>query len=197
MKKKESIIRIEFTTAALIFFIFIVYTNLFHYNYKMNADIGSEAILGELIWKSGELLPGTWYPSTEVRVISTPNVAALFYGITGNMVLSMGLGCCFMTVLIVMGILFFCRKASMGGICPALMVFLSLAIPVNFTFLELVYVFAGYYAIQTAILFFTLGIFIDLLHGGKIKYGWLLAGLSAALLLGFQGMRGILVLYGP
>lgn len=197
MKKRELIFKIELTAGALIFVLLIFYTNLFHYNYKMNADIGSEAVLGELIWKSKQVLPDTWYPSTEARIISTPNIAALFYGMTGNMTLSMGLGCCFMTVLIVLGMLFFCNKANVKGIHCILAVFLGLAIPTDFTFLELVYVFAGYYAIQTAILFFTLGIYADSLHTGKVKCGWFLAGLVAALLLGFQGVRGILVLYGP
>lgn len=197
MEKKQKYIKIILTSAVLVFILLIFYTNLFHYNYKMNADIGAEVVLGELIWQSKEILPDTWYPSTEARIVSTPNIAALFYGMTGSMTLAMGLGCCFMTGLIVLGIFFFCKKAGMKGTGRLLMVFLSLAAPVDFTFLELVYVFAGYYAIQTAVLFFTLGIYVELLHGEKVKYLWLLTGVLAALLLGFQGMRGILVLYGP
>lgn len=197
MEKKERVLKIGLTAAALVFIFLIFYTNLFHYKYKMNADIGAEAILAELIWQSKEILPDTWYPSTEARIVSTPNVAALFYGMTGNMSLAMGLGCCFMTGLIVLGIFFFCKKAQIKGADCLLMVFMSLAAPVDFTFLELVYVFAGYYAIQTAVLFFTLGIYTEIIHTEKVKYSWLLAGLLAALLLGFQGMRGILVLYGP
>ena len=112
MKRREFIFKVVITAGILIFILLIVYTNLCHYNYKMNADIGSEAVLGELIWESKQLLPDTWYPSTEARVISTPNVAALFYGITGNMNLSMGLACCFMTVLIVCGIVFFCKRGE-------------------------------------------------------------------------------------
>ena len=188
MEKKERALKIALIAAVLVFILLIFCTNLFHYNYKMNADIGSEAVLGELIWESKQLLPSVWYPSTEARVISTPNIAALFYGITGNMNLAMGLGCCFMTILIVLGIMFFCKRAGLKGTPCALIVFLSLAIPTDFTFLELVYVFAGYYAIQTAILFFTLGIYVEALHGGNTKYGWLLTGLTTALLLGFQGM---------
>ena len=80
MKRREFIFKVVITAGILIFILLIVYTNLCHYNYKMNADIGSEAVLGELIWESKQLLPDTWYPSTEARVISTPNVAALFYG---------------------------------------------------------------------------------------------------------------------
>lgn len=112
MEKKERALKIALIAAVLVFILLIFYTNLFHYNYKMNADIGAEAILGELIWQSKEILPDTWYPSTEARIISTPNIAALFYGMTGNMTLAMGLGCCFMTVLIALAIRFFCKKAG-------------------------------------------------------------------------------------
>ena len=36
---------------GLVCFISAVFiTNLFHFNYKMNADIASEAVLGRLIW---------------------------------------------------------------------------------------------------------------------------------------------------
>jgi len=50
MKRREFIFKIAITAGILIFILLIVYTNLCHYNYKMNADLGSEAVLGELIW---------------------------------------------------------------------------------------------------------------------------------------------------
>lgn len=53
----------------------VIMTNLFHYNYKMNSDIGAEAVLGRLIWDSKEIIPASWYPSTETRIIATPQVA--------------------------------------------------------------------------------------------------------------------------
>ena len=86
-------------------FVMICAVNLFHYNYRMNSDIASEALLGKEIWERGQLLPDTWYSSTEARVISTPNLAALFYGMTKDMALSMGLSCCCMTALILFSIL--------------------------------------------------------------------------------------------
>ena len=178
-------------------FLMICFVNLFHYNYRMNSDIASEAILGQEIWESKQLLPDTWYPSTEARVISTPNLAALFYGVTGDMVLAMGMACCFMTALIILSILFFGRKAGISWGGSMLMAFLSLALPVNFNFLELVYLFAGYYGIQTAGFFFTLGLYVDAIRAQRIRYGRLGISILLALLLGFQGVRGILVIYAP
>ena len=97
-------------TLALLLCIFM--TNLFHYNYKMNSDIGAEAALGRLIWDSKEIIPASWYPSTETTIIATPQISALFYGITGNMDLSMSLACCTMTISIVLAIWFFMKEAG-------------------------------------------------------------------------------------
>ena len=61
----------------LLFFVLICQANLFHYNYRMNADIASEALLGQAIWNSKQWVPDMWYPSTEVRLIGTANLSAL------------------------------------------------------------------------------------------------------------------------
>lgn len=195
--RKERFLIAGLAVGIIMFFVMICAVNLFHYNYRMNSDIASEALLGKEIWERGQLLPDTWYSSTEARVISTPNLAALFYGMTKDMALSMGLSCCCMTALILFSISFFCRQAGIGPGRSLLMVFLSLALPADFNFLELVYLFAGYYGIQTAVFFFTLGVYADALKTRKIKY--VRAGISIlfALLLGFQGARGILVIYIP
>lgn len=154
--------------AGILLLIFL--TNMFHYNYHMNADIASETILGEVIWKSRQLIPDTWYPSTEVRVISAPNMAALFFGLTGNMVLSAGLACCMMTMLILLSILCFSKAVGMKKTSRLMMAFLCLVIPSGFIMLEILYLFAAYYAIHVLVCFFTLGIYALFIKEGKIAY---------------------------
>lgn len=197
LKRNEGFLMAGLIAGILAFFLIICFVNLFHYNYRMNADIASEALLGREIWESGKLLPDTWYPSTEARIISTPNLAALFYGMTRDMALSMGLSCCCMTALILLSILFFCRQAGLDRRGSLLMMFLSLALPSGFNFLELVYLFAGYYGIQTAVFFFTLGVYVNALKSHNMKCGRAGISILLALLLGFQGARGILVIYVP
>lgn len=114
--RKERFLIAGLAVGIIMFFVMICAVNLFHYNYRMNSDIASEALLGKEIWERGQLLPDTWYSSTEARVISTPNLAALFYGMTKDMALSMGLSCCCMTALILFSILFFAdRQESVRG----------------------------------------------------------------------------------
>ncbi|MBD5548929.1 MAG: hypothetical protein HDQ97_16355 [Lachnospiraceae bacterium] len=166
-------------SAAFILLIFI--TNLFHYNYHMNADIASETILGEVIWKSRQIIPDTWYPSTEVRIISIPNLASLFYGLTGNMILSSGLACCMMSILVLIAILLFIKSVEMTKAGGLMMVFLCLSIPSGLTMLELLYLYAGYYAIHVVILFVTLAMYASLIKERNIVYKFIGGGYFACL----------------
>ena len=179
--------------------------NIFHYNYKMNSDIGAEAVLGRLIWDSKEIIPASWYPSTETRIIATPQVATLFYGLTGNMDLSMELACCTMTIGIVLAIWLFMKKAGSSRISCLLMCLFCLGLAGNIIILELLYVFAGYYAIHVIAFFFIMNCYSSLLQkdwkaskGSHRKIcGKCMTGLILAFMLGMQGTRGILITFGP
>ncbi len=179
------------------FLILIICTNLFHFNYIMNADLASDAILGKLIWTSRQIIPDTWYIAAETRIIGTPNFGALFYGLTGNMVLAEGLACSLMTIFILSSIFYFGKKAELKKTETMLLAFLGLALSANMAILELLYLFASYYAIHTSILFFTLGIYVEGIRERKLKWADAFFSLAFALCLGIQGVRGILVIYGP
>ena len=79
--------------ALLVSLGFIVVINLFHVFNGFNADIASENVLARVIWDTKSLIPNGWYPSTETRIIATPNLSSLFYGLTGDMNLAMGIDC--------------------------------------------------------------------------------------------------------
>lgn len=181
----------------ILFFALLFFINIFRFNYNMNADIAAEALLARTIWSSKELIPSTWLRSSETRVMSTPNFAALFYGLTGNMVISEGLACCLMIVWILLSIVYFSKKAELSRVERDLLLLLGGALPANMAILELIYLFACYYAIHVAVLFFTLGVYVESLKKRKIKLIAASLGVVFALFLGIQGMRGILVLYGP
>lgn len=181
----------------LVFLLLIFIVNIFHFNYMMNADLASDTILAKLIWTSKEIIPSTWYIAAETRIICTPNFAALFYGATGNMTLSTGLACSLMTMFILAGMIYFGKKAELKKEETGMFAFLGLALPLNVTILELLYLFASYYAIHVAVLFLTLGIYTEGIRTGKIRWVPAVISMICALCLGMQGVRGILVLYGP
>ena len=181
----------------LLFFLLICYVNLFHYTDRMNADIASEAVLGRTIWESRQWIPDSWYPSTEVRVVGTANLSALFYGITGDMGLSMGLSCIGGAVLIIFSMIFMVKASGGSKSTWGILVFLMLALPADYSLLEVLYVFAGYYAGHVAAFFFTLGVYGGILRRKNVKRGLMAVSILLGFLLGMQGSRGMLVIYGP
>lgn len=193
----EKVFQAVLWVGVICFLLAVFVTNLFHFNYKMNADIGAEAILGRLIWESGQILPDGWYGSNEVRLLCAPNLAALFYGLCHNMNLAQGLACCVMTVLICINIGYFLGQLGMAHKYRLLMVFLCLMLPSGFIALELTYLFASYYAIHVIVLFFTLAVYGKWVRSGEFQWGPLILSGLLAFCLGVQGVRGILVIYGP
>ncbi len=181
----------------VVFLLMIVVTNVFHFTYRLDADISSEVVLGKEIWLNKQIVPETWYISTEARIIGPLNFAALFYGMTHNMVLSMGLACCVMTLLIVCSMFYFGKSLGWKLWENLLFILMGLAVPVLFDFLEMLYLFACYYAIHVVNLFLTMGVYAEALREKKIRRGMLVLCTLLAFGLGMQGVRGMLVFYGP
>lgn len=155
---------------TMVYLALIGCVNVQHFNYKMNSDIGAEAVLARLIWNSGEMVPSTWISSTETRIIATPQLAALFYGWTGDMNLGLGLACCVMTTGILLAIWCFMKKAGFRTESCLLMCVLSLALSGNMTILELLYLFASYYGIHVITFFFIMNCYVMLICWSDGEY---------------------------
>lgn len=196
LQKKTSVILI---VLVVFWYGMTVWANLLHYNYIMNSDLAFEAILGRLIFEKKEWIPTTWYASTELRLICTPQLAALMNVITDNMNLSMGLACSLISLLLLGSIFLFCKKAEMKINHACMMVFFCMAIPGTLEILELLYLFAGYYAEHVIIFFLSMAVYVTMLKGKVNTNCYILMGLCQilALVLGIQGTRGILITYGP
>lgn len=196
-EKRRKICEVFLFTAILMVTGLIVYTNLFHYCYKMNADIASEAVLAQLIWESGEWVPKSWYNGTEVRILFPANLAALFYGIFCNAAFAMGCACSIYSLGILGSLYFFVSQFSFRREEKLLFLLLCLIISNNFVMLELFYLFASYYAIHIILLFLTLGIYVRLLDGVRVHRVWQALFIIFSFTIGMQGVRGILVLNVP
>lgn len=202
MHKRKNVGKEKYLTTALIFGIFlflcsICVTNLFHFNYKMNADIAAEAMLGELVWETKDLHPDIWFFDTEARIFGTLNFSALFNGLTKDMNLSQGLACCVMTGLLLWSVYAFGRTIGWRRNENLLFLFMGLSIPADPVILELLYIFCCYYGLHTIVLFFTLGVYARSLERKKLDLPGAAVSLLFALCLGIQGVREMLVLYGP
>ncbi len=196
-----------------ILLLLIAITNLLHFTYNMNADIAAEALLGREVAISNSIIPASWYSSTEVRILGNTLLAGIVYKFTGNMNLSMGISCILMTLLILVTFSWFMRALSMERTARLVGEVLILGLANSLEMLGITYLFAGYYAVHIAVLFFTLGIYAKLLRNGvdadrrernsrpPLKFSWFrcvfVFSLVLSFVLGMQGARALLVIYGP
>ena len=173
------------------------YINLVQYKYGLNVDIASEGLLARVIWESKEWIPKEWNFSTESKVIGVTNLASLFYGMTGSMCTAMGLGCIAGILFIVWSMHYLCRELEFGLTQTLLFILLILLLPNNKNQMELLYIYAGYYAYHIGLYFITLSFYCKLLKGKKIIWYSMVPIYFMHFILGVQGVRGILMITGP
>jgi hypothetical protein len=189
---------------VMLYLILFGYLNLIKFTEFIDSDTASEALLAREIWESKFDTPPNWAPSTEHRMISSSTLAALFYGITGSMALSMGLSCVICTGIILAGAFLLFREAglSLTGVLSALLVLVSFPIGGNgelpfFTYL--LFLFAGYYVPHTAAVLYGMALYFRIKKFGynkkRILSAIFLAGL--VVLLGASGMRCLQVVTIP
>ena len=201
-----------------------VWANLFHYTAYMDSDIGAEALLARRIAECGFTTPATWRSSTEVRVVSTPNLAAYLYPLTGSMNIAMGIACTLFLFLLLMIMYRFYRHAGLSRAGAFTAVLLPLALTGNVhDGLQMFALYACYYGGHIAALFYTADVYgsvvaaegnaarddaaacacaVEAGEKKRTKDGRLLylrMGLCVliAFLMGRQGMRGVLIVYAP
>lgn len=192
-KLSRAILILPLAIAILI----IVGANIFRFYHNFNADIASEAVLARVVWETKSLIPDGWYPSSETRIIGTPNLASVFYGLTGSMSLAMGIACSIIALLIVASAQYMMRKwgsSLFGGVVASL---LLIMMPANDTITELWLLRACYYGNCVIILLITMGIYGDIVRNRTVRWDQWLISILLAVGIGLQGMRGILVIYGP
>ena len=186
--------------------------NLFHYNHIMNSDIGAEPLLAREIWETGQIVPSTWYASSETQIFSIPVLAAPFYGLTGSMNLAMGIGLAIGAAVFALLVYRLARTVGMTKIASLSAVLLCLAVPGSMENASMLYLFAGYYLTNTIAMVLTLLIYEKLavriqtvgrhVESGERRLGpgltlGIAISLGVAFLTGMCGMRSLLTIYLP
>ena len=80
----------------LVVFAILNFKGMVHFG---NGDIYGDVLISRYLWESGSVFPAGWAFSNQTFLLATPNLSALFYGITGNLNLSMALAVTIMGVL--------------------------------------------------------------------------------------------------
>ena len=192
-----------------------VFLNLARFTAQMDSDIAAEALNARAIWVHKALIPATFYPSTERRILNVNLIGALFYGLTGNMNLSMGIACCVMgaAVLALYGLLL--KRLGFEKVPRAAAMTILLAIPGSMRHSQLLYLYAVYYAVHCICMMITLLILLEIRkadagsesccgkRGSADRGGmWALrgkmaAGVVLAFLISLSGLRAALICYAP
>lgn len=202
MKEKLILNKKNIVNIFLIILIFalasvFVYINLVQYKSGLNADVASEGLLAKIIWESKEWVPKEWYVGNELRFLSTVNVAALFYGLTKSICLSMGLACVVAAAFVIGTAGYLSKEMNFSMTQKLLFVFLVMMLPNSKVQIELMYIFAGYYAFHIGTYFLTLGVYLKMLKKKEISKITLAVIFLLHFIIGAQGVRGLLMITGP
>ena len=101
-KKNQRALSVILTVLLAFFLCLIFYVNLSCNPEYYDGDMYSDLNYAKEAWKSKSLFSPSWIFGNQTYAFSTPVLAALLYGMTSDVILSMAVASCIMTVLIVL-----------------------------------------------------------------------------------------------
>lgn len=186
--------------ASIVSLVFVfANANISHYTARMESDIASETLLATVLYENNFIQPDSWYASTAIRLISTPNLAAFIYPLVGmDANLAMGISCTVMMVimLVVMGL--YCKQTGF----PVLAALSSILLVLAFTkpsdeWQRMIFVYASYYVSHIITLFMILMLYNRAVRKQKVELWVFALSMLVAVVNGLQGMHGCLFIYFP
>lgn len=168
-----------------------------------DGDVYADLELAREIWRRKTLFPSNWIFGNQYYVIATPILAALFYGLTGSLNLSLALATTAMGLLLLLSLdwmlsPFVPRRSH--RLC-ALLFFT--AAPMGTRLLlepegQLFFVLASYYACYLITLFFVFGDYVRALDAPEaLRPGALVLSLALSFACGMQSLRQTAVMVLP
>ncbi|MEG2519549.1 MAG: hypothetical protein RSB65_07870 [Oscillospiraceae bacterium] len=167
-----------------------------------NSDMYADTLVSKLMWEQKTIFPEGWTFGNQFYVVATPVIAALFYGITGSMNLSMIFATTAMTLLMILALWWMLRPfakplAIMGGVV-AMVSCIICPKAVETIEGQIFYIMASYYACYAIAYFVVLGDYARALQSKKFSLSpgfWLAILLSFA--TGMQSLRQTAVMILP
>lgn len=166
--------KLIFAGVCLLLILYIgifAYLNMFRYTQHVDSDIAVDALLAREIWIERTLTPDNWIASTERLVVGVPALSAIFYGISGSVVFSMGLACVLVGLLLLAAVSFVLRRCQVSWLGTAAALLALCALPINglrnegqmVPFVTLLwFLFADYYALHSICLFLCIAFYLHI-----------------------------------
>ena len=167
-----------------------------------NSDVYADMQVARRMWEQKTLFPDGWIFGNQFYVIATPVLAAVFYGITGNINVAMGLATEVMTVLIFLSLFWMLRSFvsdKLSYLVCCLLLLASGISPDGPYALNVLLFFtqASFYACYLITMFIVFGDYVRAVHSAKARWFTWLLSLALCFATGMQSLRQTVVMVLP
>lgn len=167
-----------------------------------NSDVYADMQVAKMMWEQKTLFPEGWIFGNQYYIIATPVLAALMYGITGNINLAMGLATEVMTILIFLSLLWMLQsfaKEKLSFLTCCLLLLAVGIVPHGGMSLNTLFLFtqASFYACYLITMFVTFGDYIRTYHSSELRLVTWAVSLALCFATGMQSMRQMVVMVLP
>ena len=186
----------------LIYVLSVIWIN-FHSALWYQMDCYTYAYEGRLMYESSSFFPDNWIFGNQYHIISSPNLAALFYGITKNSISAMSLASSLSTILVLCSFIWclspFVKKNALwiGALCLGGGIIIGSNAAMYISGLQVLYTMCSYYACYLIGVLLSLGVWIRLRIKKKVPWGLIVLVVLLNFALGMQSLREMLILVIP
>ena len=161
MKKSNYI----YTVIIIIFFAVFCIINFCGFERFCDSDMYQDVYVSKLIWNSKSIFPPNWTFSNQYFVLAAPNIAAVIYGITGSMNLSMELATTIYTLLILAAFAYMIKAVSSNKTVILVSIICFMAAVTGYDIVnthqgQLYFLMVSYYASYIFTVFLVYGVYL-------------------------------------
>lgn len=161
MKKSTYI----YTGIIIIFFAVFCIINFCGFESFCDSDMYQDIYVSKLIWNSKSIFPPNWTFSNQYFVLAAPNIAAVIYGITGSMNLSMELATTIYTLLILAAFAYMIKAVTSNKTVILVSIICFMAAVTGYDIVnthqgQLYYLMVSYYASYIFTVFLVYGVYL-------------------------------------
>ena len=175
----------------------------FHSALWYRMDCYTYAYEGKLMFETQSFFPENWIFGNQYQIVSSPNLAALFYGLTKNSISAMAFASSLSIILVFLSFIW-CFKPFIGknslwadALCLLGGVILGTDAALYLSGLQVLYTMCSFYACYLIGILLTLGIWLRLRTEQKVPVWLVLLAVVLNFALGMQSLRELLVLVIP
>ncbi len=168
-----------------------------------SGDMYEDTYVSRLMWEQKTLFPENWTFGNQFYVITTPVLAALFYGITGSMNLATAIATTVMTALILLSFIWMMRPfAKPKEILFGMLMLVASVVGFSIVYTiegQILYLMASYYAAYLITLFVVFGDYMRFSLGKNTRFFTVAFFLSLILsyCTGMQSLRQTAIMVAP